>query len=139
MVPAPSFPGRFLLNNGKGLDLENLPRKLRVAEIEEALEAWAMLTQERIKREIYEAREKARRDAEDWRSALQRAEERVQRSFAQGQEVGQAEGRNVGVLVGQIRLCEELLHRTPRPEAELAAMSIDDLRELAEELRGLIE
>ncbi len=69
----------YVLNNGRGLDVENLPPKLRVAEIEEALEAWTMLTQDRVKREIYEAREKARRDAEDWRLALQRAEERARR------------------------------------------------------------
>jgi hypothetical protein len=83
-----------------------------------------MLTQDRIQREIYESREKARRDAEDWKSALQRAEERVQNSFTRGS------------LIGQIRLCEELLGRTSSPEAELAAMSPDALRELAEQLRG---
>ena len=87
-----------------------------------------MLTQDRIQREIYEAREKARRDAEDWKSALQRAEDRVRHSYTQGR----AEGRNQGNWIGQIRLCEELLHRPPRREAELLALSTDALRELAE-------
>jgi predicted transposase/invertase (TIGR01784 family) len=134
----------YVLNNGKGMDTENLPSKLRVAEIEEALEAWAMLTEDQIKREIYEAREKARRDAEDWRSALERAkrdaedwksaseraEQRAQHSFAEGQEAGLAKG----VIIGQIRLCEELLRCEPTSEAELAVMSIDDLRQLANQL-----
>ena len=122
----------YVLNNGMGLDTEDLPAKLRVPEIIEALEEWAMLTEDRMKREIYEAREKARRDAEDWRSAVERAEQRVQDSFTQGL----AEGRQTGLLIGQIRLCEELLGREPRAEAELAAMSTDTLRQLADQLRA---
>jgi predicted transposase/invertase (TIGR01784 family) len=118
----------FVLNNGKGLDLEKLPASLRVPEIQEALEVWAMLTQDRIQREIYEAREKARRDAADWQIALKRAEERVRNSFTQG--------RNLGEWIGQIRLCEQLLQRSPRSEAELTAMSPDALRTLAESLRA---
>jgi len=35
----------YVLNNGRALNLRALPGKLRVAEIEETLEAWAMLTQ----------------------------------------------------------------------------------------------
>jgi hypothetical protein len=138
-VKAVDEQGRlYVLNNAQGLDLENLPRKLRVAEIEEALEAWAMLTQDRMKREIYEAREKARRDAEDWRLALQRAQERLQESFSQGRKEGREEGRSVGVWLGRIRAYEELLQRTPRPDAELAAMSADELGKLAEELRAAL-
>jgi len=59
-----------VLNNGRALNVRALPGKLRVAEIDEAREAWAMLTQDRMPREICEACERARRDAEDWKSAL---------------------------------------------------------------------
>jgi predicted transposase/invertase (TIGR01784 family) len=182
----------YVLNNGKGLDLDNLPLKLRVAEIEEALEAWAMLTQERIKREIYEAREKARRDADDWRLAVQRAEEKARRAeedrllavqqaedkarraeedrllaVQQAEDkarraeedrllaVQQAEDKSQQAeekaqqaaekaqqaavqreWLGRIRAYEELLHRTPHSADELVAMSVDELRKLAEDLRG---
>lgn len=138
----------YVLNNGKGLDLGELPQNLQVAEVEEALEALAVLTQDRMQREIYEAREKARRDAEDWRIALRHAEEKVQESFAkgresgheagreEGREEGRAKGRAEGVLVGRIRTYEELLSRTPKPDAELAAMSIDELRGFADELHA---
>jgi predicted transposase/invertase (TIGR01784 family) len=122
----------YVLNNGKGLDLEKLPASLRVPEIQEALGVWAMLTQDRIQREIYEAREKARRDAADWQIALKRAEERVRNSFTQGRE----EGRSLGEWIGQIRLSEQLLHRPPRPDVELTAMTPDALRSLAESLRA---
>jgi predicted transposase/invertase (TIGR01784 family) len=129
----------YVLNNGSGLDLTSLPYQLRVAEVEEALEAWAMLTQDRIQREIYEAREKARRDAEDWRLALERAQEQAREGFSRGQAAGhaagQAAGQAAGVWLGRIRAYEELLHRTPQPDAELSALSADELRQLAEGLR----
>jgi predicted transposase/invertase (TIGR01784 family) len=118
----------YVLNNGRGLDLANLPPKLQVVEVEEALEALAVLTQDRIQREIYEAREKARRDAASWTNALQRAQKQAEEGFSKGVARGQ--------LLGRIRVYEELLHLTSRPEAELVMMSVDELRELAEELRG---
>ncbi len=121
----------YVLNNGKGLDLASLPRKLRVAEIVEALEAWDMLTRDRIQREIYEARERARRDTEDWKSALERAEERAISSEERARS-SLVQGR----WIGQVRVCEELLDREPRPEAELMAMSLEDLRQFAESLRA---
>jgi hypothetical protein len=120
-----------VLNNGRGLDLEALPRKLQVVEVEEALEAWAVLTQDRIQREIYEAREKARRDAEDWQIALRRAQERLEESLTQGR----LEGRLEGIWIGRIRTYEELLHCEPKSDAELASMSADELHALAENLR----
>ncbi len=45
-------------------------------------------------------------------------------------------GRRKSKRLGRIRAYEELLHRTPRPEAELAAMTVDELRSLAEALRA---
>ena len=136
----------YVLNNGRGLDLAALPRQLQVAEVEEALEALAVLTQDRIQREIYEAREKARRDAASWTRAFQRLQEQAERAQEQAERAqeqaeqslskGLLEGRAQGEFLGRIRVCEELLHRTPRPDAELAAMSVDELRQLAEELRS---
>ena len=129
----------YVLNNGSGLDLASLPRQLHVAEVEEALEALAVLTQDRIQREIYEAREKARRDAASWTRAFQRLQEQAERAQEQAEQSlskGLSEGRAQGEFLGRIRAYEELLHRTPRPDAELAAMSVDELRQLAEELRS---
>jgi hypothetical protein len=69
---------------------------------------------------------------------LERAEQRVQDSFTEGRFT---EGREMGLaegLVGQIHPCEELLGREPRAEAELAAMSTDGLRQLADRLRAAL-
>jgi hypothetical protein len=69
----------YFLNNGKWLDPEHLPERLRVAEVEEAVEVLRKLTQEDFERERCEARERARRDALSW----QRAKERLDREEAE--------------------------------------------------------
>jgi predicted transposase/invertase (TIGR01784 family) len=142
----------YVLNNGRGLDLASLPRRLRVVEVEEALEALAVLTQDRIQREIYEAREKARRDeassnrhnqrlkeeAERAQKEAERAREEAERAREEA-ERAREEGPKAlakGESLGRIRVYEEFLHRTPRPDTELAAMSADELRQLAEDLRS---
>ncbi|MCY2989858.1 MAG: hypothetical protein NTY19_18595 [Planctomycetota bacterium] len=105
-----------------------------------------MLTQDQIQREICEARERTRRDATSWRLARERAQEQlqqVQEQIQRAQEQAEerfskdfAEGREEGAWLGRIRVYEEFLHRPPRPDAELSTMSADELRQLAEELRG---
>ena len=87
-----------------------------------------MLTQDEIQREIYEAREEARKDAATWQAALRRAELLAVE--------GRRESRSQGELIGRIRQCEELLGQPSRPESELESMSIDALRELVEALRS---
>ena len=73
----------------------------------------------------------ARRDAASWTRALQRAQEQVERA-----QEGVAKALAKGEWLGRIRAYDELLHLAPRPDAELAAMSVEQLRELAELLRG---
>ena len=118
--------------------------------IEEALGALAVLTEDQIQREIYEAREKTRRDATSWRLARERAQEQLQQAqeraeegfskgLAAGRTEGWTEGREEGVWLGRIRAYEEFLHRAPRQDAELSTMSSDELRQLADELRQLAE
>ena len=137
-----------------------------------------MFTQDRILREISEAREKDRRDAASWVHALQREQERVERMQLQSEEArqhfeevrqqldkarlqaeqmlrkaeeaqrqaeqslregcledGHAKGYTEGVWLGRVQAYEECLGRTPRPETELGALSVEQLRELAEQLR----
>ena len=51
--------------------------------------------------------------------------------YEKGLQEGLVEG-----LIGQIRLCEGVLDRTPKSEVELAAMPVDELKALAEVLRA---
>lgn len=135
----------YVLNHGRGLDLAALPRQLQVAEVEEALEALAVLTQDRIQREIYEAREKARRDEASLIRHTQRAREKVGRAREEAERAREEAERAreevpkalaKGEWLGRIRAYEELMHRAPRPDAELAAMSVDELRQLVDDLRN---
>jgi len=132
----------YFLNNGESLDPDNLPEPLRISEVEEAMSVLKGLTQEEIERERYEARERARRDALSWRKALERREAEVDKAqaeaaqaLAKGLAKGRDEGRTEG-LIGQVRLCERFLKRTPLSDEQLNSMSVDDLKQLLEELES---
>lgn len=87
-----------------------------------------MLTQTELERERYEARRKAQLDY----NTLQKA------AHLEGREVGLAEGLAEGRAegkIGIIRFCERLLNRPETPEEELAALPMEDLTRLAEELQ----
>jgi len=119
------------LNNGESLDPDNLPEPLRILEVEEAMSVLKGLTQEEIERERYEARERARRDALSWRKALERREAEAAEALDRGRAEGRAEG-----LIGQVRLCERFLKRTPLSDEQLNSMSVGDLKQLLEELES---
>jgi len=120
----------YFLNNGERLDPDDLPEQLRISEVEEAMSVLKGLTQEEIERERYEAREKARRDALSWRKTLERREAEVGKAQAEATSA-RAEG-----LVGQLRLCERFLKRTPLPDQQLKSMSVDELKRLLEDLES---
>ena len=110
----------YFLNNGEGLDPENLPAQLRVAEVNEAMSVLREVTQDEIERARYEDREKARRDALSWEKALERrhakalAEAQTQalsEGLAKGLAKGRTEGRTEGRAEGLLRLYERRLGR----------------------------
>ncbi len=138
----------YFLNNGIRLDPDQLPKTMRVPEVEEAVGVLKMLTQDEIERERYEAREKARRDALSWESAMERRQaEALEQGLAKGRAEGQKEGRQKGRkegrseglaegLIGQLRLCEQFLKQPPLPAEQLAAMSVDELERLVDQMRN---
>jgi predicted transposase/invertase (TIGR01784 family) len=153
----------YIMNNAEGLDVDNLPIRLRTSEVEEVLRALMMLKEDQVRREIYAAREKARRDARDWQIALEHAQKLAQESYARGHEEGLKEGRDEGLkeghdeglkegrdqglkegrdqgldkgeLIGEIRALEGMLDQARTSRTELAAISDDDLKILVERLR----
>ncbi len=142
----------YFLNNGMQLDPEDLPTVFQVPELDEAMGALRMLTQDEIERARYEDREKARRDALSWERAMERrlsegvakaAAEAMAKGLAEGRAKGRAEGHTEGLavgtakgLIGQIRLCEQILKLAPHPEEKLQSMSLDELQIVLERLRG---
>jgi hypothetical protein len=84
------------------------------------IEVLTVFTQDEREREAYEQRLKFQRDMS---SSLRYHRE-------QGIEVGRKEG-----LMGQIRLCQELLKQPTTPESELTSRSQEDLTALLAQLR----
>ena len=138
----------YFLNNGEGLSPDNLPESIRIPEVEEAMSVLKALTEEEREWHRYFDREKARRDALNWQLSLERAQTEVERAQAEAEqaqaevEQAQAEVERVQAkaerveaeaeakaerimvegLVGQVRLCEELLNLPPIPDEQLHAM-----------------
>jgi hypothetical protein len=123
------------------MDLADLPAAIRDYPLAvRALEELQMLAQTDAERERYEARRKAQLDYNTGMKAARlegRAEGRVE-GRAEGRAEGRVEGRGEGEKIGMIHLCERLLQRPETPTAQLAALSLDDLTRLADELQALL-
>jgi hypothetical protein len=96
-------------------------------ESEEARQQWEEACQELEKGRL-QAEQRVREAEQGYRRAEQR--------FSTGGSEGYAKGHAEGVWLGRVQAYEECLGRPPRPEAEPAAMSVEQLRELTEQLRG---
>ena len=103
----------YFLRHGESLDTASLPETLNIPPIQRALEVLNMMTQSELERERYEARLKGMRD---------------QSSSRFGE-------REMGKLMGEIRVCQLLLKQPQTPEEELEKLSLDDLSRLADQLR----
>src|SRR5262249_48296522 len=56
-------------------------------------------------------------------------------ALEKGREEGIEKGREEGALMGQVQLCQELLKQPPTPQAELLALSQEELAALLTQLR----
>ncbi len=108
----------YFLRHAATLDPDSLPAPLDEPVFRKAAKELTMLTRDALERERYEAREKAYRDQI---SLLQEAKE---------------EGRGEGELIGQIHLCQRFLKRPLTPREELVRLSVEELRQRAEELEA---
>jgi predicted transposase/invertase (TIGR01784 family) len=114
----------FLRHAGK-IDTEALPAALRQPLVLRAFEELKMLTQDDVERERYEARRKAQLDINTGLKAAR----------MDGREEGRVEGEKIGI----IHLCEHLLKRPETASAELAALSLEELTRLADNLQAQVE
>ena len=114
----------YFLRHAAKINTEALPAALQQPLIAQAFEELKMLTQDQLERERYEARLKAQLDRN---SLLKEAERRRE----QGHKEGLARGEKIGV----IHLCEQLLNLPRTPDAELAALSLEELTSRAEKLQ----
>ena len=76
-----------------------------------------MLSQIDIERERYEARRRAQLD------------------YTSGLNSARRQGRMLGEIIGTIHTCEEMPQRPVTPEEQLLALSLEDLKRRAEDLK----
>jgi predicted transposase/invertase (TIGR01784 family) len=112
----------YFLRFAEKIDAAALPVELRQPSIIRAVEELTMLTQTEIEHERYEARRKAQMDHNSFTNAARRE--------------GQLIGKQIGEQIGVIHLCEQMLQRPETPEDQLLALSLDDLKRLAEDLKN---
>jgi predicted transposase/invertase (TIGR01784 family) len=126
----------YFLRYAETLDPEALPEPMNSAEIRQAMEALEVIAQIDTRKELYEDRVKAIRDAR-WRANAIASvrEEGIAIGREEGIAIGQEKGREEGVLMGQIELLQNLLGQEATPRAELAAIPLADLEALAGRLR----
>jgi predicted transposase/invertase (TIGR01784 family) len=124
----------YFLNNGSSLDPDNLPEALRRPEVEEAVEVVRMLTQDEIRRAMYEDREKARRDAASWQSAIDRWKQETDQLRQELATTRERERR-----IGEIRAYECVLKKNATLDDQLAAMSLDELRQRVDDLKAQVD
>jgi len=102
----------YFLKNGETLDDKALPATIDDAAIREAVEELMVLSKPDLEREIYEGREKMRRDEN------RRMRHALQQGLQQGRSEREDAGIEKGKLIGQILLLQPCLgsslHRRKR-------------------------
>ena len=81
-------------------------------------------------RELYDSRLKESRDIATLRKVAR------EEAWKEGWKDGWKEGLELGELIGEILSCQELLGQETTSRDELFAMSLDDLKRLADPLRS---
>jgi predicted transposase/invertase (TIGR01784 family) len=110
----------YFLIHAEKMDLEALPPAMQRPLILFAIEELKMLTQADLERERYESRRKAQLD---YNTGLKAAQ-------LEGELRGLSKGEKIGLIIG----FERVLHRPKTAREALAAMSLDELTRLVEEL-----
>ena len=111
----------YFLCHAEKIDIEALPAALEQPLVRRAFEELKMVTQTDLERERYESRRKAQLDHNTIVN------------------VARMEGRNEGEKIGAIHMCERLLGRSETPTEQLAALSLDELTRLADELQEQLQ
>jgi len=75
----------YFLKNGDRLDADALPEPLAAPSVCQAMEVLKMFSQDRMERELYEGRLKARRDAQARTNEIERTQAELQRTRAESQ------------------------------------------------------
>jgi predicted transposase/invertase (TIGR01784 family) len=130
----------YFLRHGAELDLEQLPASLDVPMIRRAMEVLTVFTQDERERAAYRARLMYEMDQRSLMQEVQEARAAKQETATAKQEAATAKqeaatAKERGMAIGQIHVYEEILKQPQTPEAQLAALSQEDLAALLAQLR----
>ena len=115
------------------LDAAQLRELLPGAPYQKAIGILEMISRTPSQRDVYEARQKAIRDAA-WKLHEARKE-----GLAEGREVGLAEGREEGVRLGQIQLLQQLLNEPLSSASDLEGLTLTELDERISALQSRLQ
>ena len=104
----------YFLRHAEMMEVETLPAPLHQPLVLRAMEELKMLSQTDLERERYEARRKAQLD------------------YNTGMNWARMQGEKIGV----IHLSQRLLNQAETPTEQLAALSLDELSQLADEMHA---
>lgn len=111
-----------------------MPAAMNKPLVMKAMEVLVKMSQDAVERERYESRLKWERD--------QRQREKDQRQrendAKKREEDARKEGLELGAYYGEISTLQLVLKRPETPKQELAKLSLDELRRLADELKQQI-
>ena len=156
-VRTPEHRWCYFLQHAETLDPARMPASLNDPAVMKAMEVLMRISQDALERDRYESRLKWERDErqreydhQEQTAALQKATTALQEKSAALQEksaalqetaksLAEAKTREVETLAGQVQFCQRLLGQPPTPKDELASKPVEELRRLADELRGRIE
>jgi len=114
----------YFLVHAEQMDPESLPEPFREPIYQRTAKELLMLTKDEVLRERYEARQMAIRDA------ISQLEE--------ARDDGRQEGLERGVLLERVRFSQQILNRPVTPDDELQTLYIEQIRELAEQLKSAV-
>jgi predicted transposase/invertase (TIGR01784 family) len=122
----------YFLVHAEQMDPESLPEPFREPVYQRTTKELQMLTKDEVLRERYEARQMAIRDA------ISQLEEAREDGLEKGLEKGRQEGLERGALLERVRFSQQILNRPVTPAEELQALSIEQIRELADQLKSAV-
>jgi predicted transposase/invertase (TIGR01784 family) len=128
----------YFFRNPELIDVDHLPSRLNQPIFRRAIKELEMLTKDEQERIRYESRMRAIRTQQ---TLMEEAEERgIEKGREEGIEEGIEKGIEKGVekgeYIGRIHLAERLLQRPQTPSDDLVQLTLDDLRQRADELEA---
>jgi PD-(D/E)XK nuclease family transposase len=126
----------YFLKHAADIDTDHWPATMSGPAMLQAKEVLKMISQTELERERYLERERAERDEISYRAEARLNRERLQDAQ---EKIRQWEEITRNAQISLIHLCQQMLKLPLTTKEELAAVSLDELSSLAEDLKKRCE